>query len=209
MGKRKVLFASAAVIAVGIGAGGIATAHGHDERFHVTLRADNETGVNDIPETDGRGSVKLTLDPERGRGRDGRSVLRRALRPFRHAGPRPHPHWGGDRQRRGSSCRCSSSSACRPDETATTRWRRAVSRTACRRRPSPAQPRWSRTPSGFYVNFHNARLPGGAIPRPAAADRLIGAAPRVGRRGRCDRHSDAGRSARSRKRSTSGGPARR
>ena len=39
MGKRKVLFASAAVVAAGIGVGGIATANGRDARFHVKLRA--------------------------------------------------------------------------------------------------------------------------------------------------------------------------
>ena len=37
MGKRRVLFASAAVVAAGIGVGGAVTANGRDARFHVKL----------------------------------------------------------------------------------------------------------------------------------------------------------------------------
>ncbi len=59
MGKRKVLFASAAVVAAGIGVGGIATAHGSHERFHVTLRGVFETQAAD---PDGRATARVDLD---------------------------------------------------------------------------------------------------------------------------------------------------
>ena len=59
MGKRKVLFASAAVVAAGIGVGGMVTANGTDARFHVKI-----AGAQEVPVTDGdaRGDVRLTID---------------------------------------------------------------------------------------------------------------------------------------------------
>jgi hypothetical protein len=55
------LFASAAVVAAGIGAGGIATAHGHDERFHVTLRGQFEVPPAD-PDGKATARVEINLD---------------------------------------------------------------------------------------------------------------------------------------------------
>ena len=59
MGKRRVLFASAAVVAAGIGVGGIATANGRDARFHVKIN-----GGNEFPDADpdGRGDARLVID---------------------------------------------------------------------------------------------------------------------------------------------------
>ena len=59
MGKRRVLFASAAVVAAGIGAGGMVTANGRDARFHVKIAGTQEVPVADA---DGRGTVRLTID---------------------------------------------------------------------------------------------------------------------------------------------------
>jgi CHRD domain len=63
MGKRRVMFAGAALVVAGIGVGGIATAHGSHERFHVTINGNNEVPAAD---PDGRGKVKLDIDPEGG-----------------------------------------------------------------------------------------------------------------------------------------------
>jgi hypothetical protein len=59
MGKRTVLFAGAAVVAAGIGVGGMATANGTRDRFHVSLR-----GVFENPpaDPDGRATARVDLD---------------------------------------------------------------------------------------------------------------------------------------------------
>jgi hypothetical protein len=59
MGKRTVLFASAAVVAAGIGIGGIATANGRDARFNIKIN-----GANEVPaaDADGRGEARLVVD---------------------------------------------------------------------------------------------------------------------------------------------------
>jgi hypothetical protein len=64
MGKRKVLFASAAVVAVGIGAGGIATAHGHNDKLNARMRSTFEVPV--IADSDGIGTARITLDADIG-----------------------------------------------------------------------------------------------------------------------------------------------
>jgi len=64
MGKRRVLFASAAVVAVGIGVGGIATAGGHNDKLHAQMRSTFE--VPAINDTDGRGTARVTLDADAG-----------------------------------------------------------------------------------------------------------------------------------------------
>jgi CHRD domain len=64
MGKRKVLFASAAVVAAGIGVGGIATAGGHNEKLNAQMRSTFEVPM--IADTDGRGTARVTLDADAG-----------------------------------------------------------------------------------------------------------------------------------------------
>jgi len=160
MGKRKVLFASAAVVAVGIGAGGIATARGHDERFHVTLQADNETGVNDISETDGRGSVRLTLDPEE--GDPGMGEVCFDLR-FGHSGTpnRGHIHTVTATANGGIVVPLFElvGAASNPSNDALEdgRLKGCVAATTDQINAIIA------TPSAFYVNLHNARWPAGAM----------------------------------------------
>ena len=63
MGKRRVLFASAAVVVGAIGAGGIATAHGPRDHFHVTLRGSNEVPPAD---PDGKATARLDIDLQTG-----------------------------------------------------------------------------------------------------------------------------------------------
>ncbi len=160
MGKRKVLFASAAVIAVGIGAGGIATAHGHDERFHVTLRADNETGVNDIPETDGRGSVKLTLDPEKGAAGMGEVCF--DVRFDRSGTPnRGHIHTGVATANGGIVVPLFELIGMPADERNDALEKGRLK--DCVPAPTDQINLIIATPSAFYVNLHNARFPGGSM----------------------------------------------
>jgi hypothetical protein len=161
MGKRRVLFASAAVVAAGIGAGGIATAHGHDERFHVTLRADNETGDNDISETDGRGSVRLTLEPEKG-DTPGMGEVCFDLRFDRSGTPnRGHIHSGAAGVNGGIVVPLFELVGMPEDERndALERGRldKCVPATTAQINAIIAMP------SAFYVNLHNARWPAGSM----------------------------------------------
>jgi hypothetical protein len=63
MGKRRVMFASAAVVVGAIGAGGVATARSSHEHFLVTLRGSQEVPPAD---PDGRATARLDIDTESG-----------------------------------------------------------------------------------------------------------------------------------------------
>jgi hypothetical protein len=59
------MFASAALVVGAIGAGGIATAHGNDEHFLVTLRGSEERPNPADP--DGRATARLDIDVDAGK----------------------------------------------------------------------------------------------------------------------------------------------
>jgi hypothetical protein len=64
MGKRRVMFASAALVVGAIGAGGVATAQGNSNtRFFVRLQ-----GAQEVPpaDPDGRATARLKIDTESG-----------------------------------------------------------------------------------------------------------------------------------------------
>jgi hypothetical protein len=153
MGKRKVLFASAAVVAAGIGVGGMVTANGRDARFHVKI-----AGTQEVPVTDGdaRGDVRLTIDldtnevcydlrfdragtPNRGHihkglaGANGGIVVPL----FELAGDAPNP-LNDELERDRADDECVSG-------------------------PADVLADIVAHPADYYVNFHNARFPAGAI----------------------------------------------
>ena len=100
MGKRRVMFASAAVVVGGIGVGGIATAHGHDEQ----VPRHDAQGVNEVPASPTRTVAAtctlVTLDADSRRGLLRPAASTASGRPNRG----PHPHRGG----RASTVRSSS-----------------------------------------------------------------------------------------------------
>src|SRR3954463_5019541 len=63
MGKRLLMFAGAAMTVGAIGAGGIATAHGNREDFHVRLRGSQEV---DAADPDGRATADLDINTKTG-----------------------------------------------------------------------------------------------------------------------------------------------
>jgi hypothetical protein len=154
------LFASAAVVAAGIGVGGIATAHGHDERFHVTLKSTNEImPANSDP--DGRGDVRLTLDPDKGET-PGMGEVCFDLRFERSGTPnRGHIHTGTATAIGGIVVPLFELAQL-PDDVRNDALEKGRL-DGCVAAPTTQIEAIIATPSAFYVNLHNARFPAGSM----------------------------------------------
>jgi CHRD domain len=155
MGKRRVLFASAAVVAAGIGVGGIATAHGRDAKFHVKIAGTNEVPANDA---DARGDVHLVIDLDK-------SEVCYDLRFDRVGTPnRGHIHKAIAGANGGIVVPLFELAT--PDQ-ASNPLNDQLERNRLRNQCVPGDPTVLADivahPAQYYVNFHNARFPGGAI----------------------------------------------
>ncbi len=155
MGKRRVMFASAAAAAVvvvgAIGAGGIATAHDSHEHVLVRLRGSQEVPPAD---PDGRATARLDIDTESGKicwdlhfSRIGTPTMAHIHNAARGVnGPivvfffanADHPLPDPDALERGHA------EGCNMEDPALA--------TAIAEHPDQ-----------YYVNIHNARFPGGAV----------------------------------------------
>ena len=154
MGKSRVLFASAAVVAAGIGVGGVATAHGSHSHFHVRLNGAQETPPAD---PDGRATADLRIDTNSGQicwelrySRIGQPTMAHIHKQVRGV-PGPivvfffanatHPLPDVDALESGHV------DGCTPDGEVA---------------PTLAQD-IAAHPDQYYVNIHNARFPAGAV----------------------------------------------
>jgi len=155
MGKRRVLFASAAVVAAGIGVGGAVTANGRDARFHVKINGANESPDADL---DGRGDARLEIDLD-----DSRVCLDAR---FERTGTpnRGHIH-RGDVDANGPIVVAFfdlNTAAGAPDPLNDELEQDRV-KDVCATATPELLAEIVEFPERFYVNFHNSRYPGGAI----------------------------------------------
>jgi hypothetical protein len=151
MVKRRLMFASAAVVAGAIGAGGVATARSSHEHFFVTLHGSQEVPPAD---PDGRATALLDIDTESGKICWDLRFTRIGTPTMAHIHNAPkgvngqikvfffandtHPLPDPDLLERGRAKGCNDEDPTLAADIA-------------------------QHPDQYYVNIHNARFPGGAV----------------------------------------------